>query len=64
MTVKFKKWPERNDYYEKLKDITSEPYAELTNKEVLQEISRLLKNNWLSHMTQILTVALKVFYFF
>lgn len=52
MTVRFKKWADRKNYYEQLIDITSEQYPELTNKEVYQEIGRLLSNAWISRRVE------------
>lgn len=59
MTVKFKKWDNRKSYYDDLMDITSEAYPELTNKEVEEEIDRLLKNAWISRRVEVKLLELR-----
>lgn len=59
MTIRIRKWPKAQDYYKKLIDITSEPYPAMSNREVSKEISKLLKNNWLSHRVEAKLIELK-----
>lgn len=60
MTVSFKKWPDRKDYFKRLRDITSEHYPELTNREVSEEVTNLLKNAWISRRVEAKLADLKV----
>ena len=59
MTVRFKKWSDRKDYFKNLRDITSEQYPELTNREVSEEVKSLLENAWISRRVEAKLIDLK-----